>query len=124
MFASTRRVGDAEGSGRQRRNYVHATDCARIMLRLVEAGHTDGPVNIGAEDTVSLGELVRMICGAAGKSPRLEFDTTKPEGRFVKSADSTKLRSLLPGLRFSVDLAEGLKRMVGWYHETFEVEGR
>jgi nucleoside-diphosphate-sugar epimerase len=107
------------GSGRQRRNYIHATDCARIMLHLVEAGHTDGPVNIGAEDTVSLSQLVQMICDAAGKSPRLEFDTTKPEGRFVKSADATKLRSLLPGLRFSIDLAEGLKRMVGWYHETF-----
>ncbi|MFZ0695100.1 MAG: NAD-dependent epimerase/dehydratase family protein [Alphaproteobacteria bacterium] len=112
------------GSGRQRRNYIHAADCARIMLRLIESGHTDGPVNIGTEDTVSLRELVQMICGIAGKTPHLEFDSSKPEGRFVKSADATKLRAVLPDLRFRVDLSEGLQRMVGWYHKTFADQAR
>jgi nucleoside-diphosphate-sugar epimerase len=107
------------GSGRQRRNYIHATDCARIMLRLAEMGYTDGPINIGTEDTVSLRELVQMICDITGKTPRLEFDTSQPEGRFVKSADATKLRAVLPDFRFEVDLPEGLRRMAGWYHRSF-----
>lgn len=112
------------GSGNQRRNYMHAADCAHIMRRLVEAGHADGPVNIGGADTVSLRELVDLICTVASKAPRLEFDTTKPEGRFIKSADATKLHSIMPDLRLAVDLREGLQRMVGWYHETFVTAAR
>jgi len=107
------------GSGRQRRNYIHAADCARVMRHLVEAGHTDGAVNIGAEDTISLRELVLAICEVSEKKPRLEFDTTKPEGRFIKGADASKLRSLLPNFHFSVDLREGLRRMTSWYYRTF-----
>ena len=108
------------GSGRQRRNYMHASDCARAMIGLVEAGHTDGPVNIGGKETVSLRQLVELICVVGGRRPRLEFDTTMPEGRFVKSADDTRLRAVLPDFRPSVGLRDGLQRMTGWYERTFE----
>lgn len=108
------------GSGRQRRTYLHAHDCARIMLRLVECGHTNGPVNIGLEQTVSMRELVESICRVAGRQPALVFDTAKPEGRFSKSADATRLRAALAGAPIAtIALEEGLKRMLGWYATTF-----
>ncbi len=106
------------GSGRQRRNYLHAADCAGAMLGLLAAGCTE-PVNIGTEDTVTMRQLVELICRAAGALPRLETDTSKPEGRFIKSADSSRLRRLLPEFRVSVPLEQGLVRMVAWYHEEF-----
>ncbi|OGT90378.1 MAG: hypothetical protein A2286_10190, partial [Gammaproteobacteria bacterium RIFOXYA12_FULL_61_12] len=80
------------GSGRQRRNYLHAHDCARIMVELVARRYSDSPVNIGTEDTISVADLVESICRISGHSPRIEFDLSKPEGRFIKSADSTRLR--------------------------------
>ncbi len=106
------------GSGAQRRNYVHAIDCADAMAGLVENDFT-GTVNIGTEDTVSLRELVETICQVAGKRPKLVIDTTKPEGRRVKAADSTLLRQAYPNFRCSVGLKEGLARMIGWYRRTF-----
>ena len=120
-----KRVMDGEnpvviwGSGKQRRNYLHAVDCARIMLGLVERGHCDGPVNIGTEDTVTMRELVERICRVTGRTPTIEQDTSKPEGRFIKSADSSKLRRCLPDLALSVDLDQGLTRMMGWYEHNF-----
>jgi nucleoside-diphosphate-sugar epimerase len=112
------------GSGRQRRNYMHASDCARVMRDLVRVGRAAGPVNIGTEDTVSMRELVEMICAAAGRAPRLAFDETKPEGRFIKSADAGRLRAALPDFRTTVDLEDGLKRMIGWYERTFAATGK
>lgn len=110
----------AWGSGRQRRNYIHAHDCARIMKRLVEIGHTDGPVNIGLEETVSIRELTELICKVSGRSPVIGFDTSKPEGRFVKSADASRLRSVLGDFPIvTIDLEEGLRRMLGWCHAAF-----
>ncbi len=107
------------GSGNQRRTYMHAADCARVMRGLVEAGHDAGPVNIGVEETVSMAELVERICAAAGRDPRLVRDETKPQGRFVKSADASTLHAVLPGFQPSISLDAGLARMIDWHHRTF-----
>lgn len=108
------------GSGRQRRTYIHAHDCARIMKRLAEIGHTDGPVNIGLEETVSIRELTELICQVSGRSPAIGFDTSKPEGRFVKSADASRLRAVLGDFPIvTIDLEEGLRRMLGWHRAAF-----
>jgi len=108
------------GSGRQRRTYIHAHDCARIMRRMAETGHTDGPVNVGLEETVSIRELTELICKVSGRNPAIGFDTSKPEGRFVKSADASRLRAVLGDFPIvTVDLEEGLRRMLGWYRSTF-----
>jgi len=111
------------GSGKQRRTYLHAADCARIMKELVVAGHADGPINIGTEETVSMVELVETICDVAGKHPDLTFDQSKPEGRFIKSSDTTALRQALPDYTPQVSLRDGLARMIGWYTETFSEAG-
>jgi nucleoside-diphosphate-sugar epimerase len=106
------------GSGTQRRNYLHAIDCADAMAGLVEAGFK-GVVNIGTEDTVALRELAETICRVAGRHPRLVADTSKPEGRRIKSADSTLLRKSYPGFGRTIDLEQGIERMTKWYAGNF-----
>jgi nucleoside-diphosphate-sugar epimerase len=103
------------GSGRQRRNYLHAQDCAVLLRRLVEADAGGQTVNIGLEDTVSMAELVALIVEVAGSKAKTVLDTTKPEGRFVKSADSTRLRALLGTVEPTIDLREGIARMIEWF---------
>jgi UDP-glucose 4-epimerase len=122
----TKRLLDGEnpmviwGTGNQRRNYIHALDCARVMMRLIENGYHERPVNIGREETVSVKDLVRRISGAAGRSIEVVCDRTKPEGRFIKSADSKLLMAALgDDFTFQVTLAEGVERMIGWYGATF-----
>jgi nucleoside-diphosphate-sugar epimerase len=106
------------GSGSQRRNYLHAIDCADAMAGLVEAGFK-GTVNIGTEDTVTLRELAETICRVAGRHPKLVADTSKPEGRRIKSADSTLLRRSYPDFRRTVSLEQGIDRMIKWYAGIF-----
>jgi nucleoside-diphosphate-sugar epimerase len=122
----TKRVMEKEkpmviwGSGNQRRNYVHAHDCARVMLQLVENGYHERPINLGREETVSVRDLVLRLASIAGVELELLCDRSKPEGRFIKSADSNLLLAALgDGFQWHVDLHEGLKRMVGWYQQTF-----
>jgi len=106
------------GSGTQRRNYLHAIDCADTMAGLVEAEFT-GAVNIGTEETVAMMELVQLVCRVAGRNPRLVVDTTKPEGRRVKSADSTRLRKAYPNFKRNLSLEDGIARMLDWYQVEF-----
>jgi nucleoside-diphosphate-sugar epimerase len=107
------------GSGRQRRNYLHAEDCAHAMLGLVTEGFT-GAVNIGTEDTVTVLELVETICGLSGRRPTIVCDVTRPEGRQVKSSDATLLRRAYPGFQKRISLEQGLERMIGWYAAEFD----
>ena len=110
------------GSGNQRRSYVHASDCARIMVELVERGWTNGPVNIGDETTISLPEAVNLIAEAAGSNVGFSFDTSKPEGRKIKSASSARLRLALgydEASLWNVGPKEGMSRMVSWHQKTF-----
>src|SRR5579862_454283 len=110
------------GSGTQRRNYMHAADCADTMAGLVEAGFV-GTVNIGTEETVSMIELVETICRLAGRRPRIVSDSSRPEGRRIKSCDSTLLRKVYPRFDRRIPLEQGLLRMIGWYASEFGTAG-
>lgn len=111
---------DIWGSGKQRRNYIHASDCAEIMLRIFEKQYTKTPINIGYENTVSLKELVLKICKVSNKKLKLNFDITKPEGRFVKSSNSFLLNKITQNYKPRVSLLKGLKLMNKWHQKTFK----
>lgn len=106
------------GSGEQRRSYIHAADCARMMRDLVAAGHAGDPVNLGTEETINMSALAALICKAANIDVEISNDPTKPEGRFTKSADMTRFDKILPDFNLQTGLEEGLARMIDWYHRT------
>jgi len=108
------------GSGNQKRNYIHAFDCAEIMVQLVKKEAQFTVVNIGTDETITMTELVKLICKQSGCSPEIIYDTSKPEGRFIKSSDPSKLYSMLPDLKLNISLPDGILRMIGWYHKTFK----
>jgi len=124
--ALVKRVLDGEdpllvwGSGNQRRNLLHASDAARAILTVTENAPDASPVNIGYDDDISIADLVHLICKISGKHPRVEFDTSKPEGRFRKCADATRLRQLTSALRPRVTLEQGIREMAEWYNRSFD----
>ena len=44
------------GSGNQRRSYLHAYDCAKIIEKLFDSAYEKGPINVGLEKTISIKE--------------------------------------------------------------------
>jgi nucleoside-diphosphate-sugar epimerase len=106
------------GSGEQRRNFLHGTDAAELIMRVIASGATE-PVNIGYEDDTPIAALVAMICDVTGRHPTITFDRSKPDGQARKSADSTRLRSLTGNYEPRVTLRQGIEEMVGWYQRTF-----
>ena len=123
--ALVKRIMDREdpvvvwGSGQQRRNLLHASDATRLIMGVMERTPVALPVNIGYDDDVTIAELVDVICEVSGRHPKIVFDKSKPEGRFRKSADATRLRELTDGYRPRVGLREGISEMIEWYHRSF-----
>lgn len=121
--ALVKRVLDGEdplvvwGSGTQRRNFLHASDGAEIVRRLLVGG-AQGRVNIGYEDDISIAELVTLICDVARRNPTIVFDRSRPDGQARKAADSTRLRALTGNYTPRVTLRQGIEEFVERYAVT------
>ncbi|MDR2849834.1 MAG: SDR family NAD(P)-dependent oxidoreductase [Verrucomicrobiota bacterium] len=107
------------GDGQQRRNFLHASDIARIFMLVTERYACAKPVNVGYEQDTSIAELVRLICAVTQRSPRIVYDTSKPSGCLRKCVDATLLRQVTGGYEPRVTLEQTLQEMIGWYHATF-----
>ena len=111
------------GSGRQRRNFLHASDATKLVMKVVEKDVVATPINIGYDEATSIAELVDLICKEAGVSPRIVYDTSKPEGRFRKCVDATRLRDVTDGYVPKVSLRQGITEMAEWYKKSFKGSG-
>lgn len=111
------------GSGEQRRNFLHGSDAAEAIARVI-ASVPDGPVNVGYEEDTSIAELVALIGDVTGRHPAIVFDRSRPDGASRKSADSTRLRELTGHYEPRMTLRQGIEEMVEWYHSTFANRAR
>jgi len=89
------------------------------MNLIMDNSRSNTIVNIGTKETISVSELVKLICKISGKSPKILFDTSKPEGRFIKSSDTNLLSSIVEEEIVTISIQEGISRMIGWYKENF-----
>lgn len=103
------------GDGTNIRDYTHASDIAKGILRAMELYAVADPVNIATGIATSVNELVRKICVIAGHNTvRFTHDNSRPSGPNVKLMDVTKMKEKL---RFTpqVSLETGLKESVNWF---------
>tara|TARA_A100001035_G_scaffold153189_1_gene120526 strand:+ start:77 stop:1054 length:978 start_codon:yes stop_codon:yes gene_type:complete len=107
------------GSGNQRRSYMHAYDCARIMKKIMDIDNKNIITNIGTKETISVSELIDIICEISEKKPKIIFDKTKPEGRFIKSSETKHLLNIIKEELITIDIYEGIKKMILWHEKTF-----
>ena len=108
------------GNGQQRRNFLHATDIARLFMMVTERYACAQPVNIGYEQDTSIAELVTLICKVTQKFPKIVFDTSKPTGCLRKCVDATLLRKVTDGYEPRVSLEQTVHEMIAWYYTTFK----
>lgn len=97
------------GNGKQKKSYLHVSDCIRAMLTIVEKSKAPDDVhvyNIGHTDWLEVNQSIAIICRELKVSPKLEY--TGGERGWV--GDSPKI--LLDTKRL---------RGLGWT-ETFTVE--
>ncbi len=102
------RVVTLWGSGKPRREFLHADDLADACLFLMQEFDEPGFVNIGVGEDVEIKELAGMISRIAGFTGEIVHDLSKPDGTPRKLMDVTKLNQL--GWKASIPLEEGLRR--------------
>src|SRR5688572_9440397 len=102
------------GTGKPRREFLHADDMADACFFLMEHYNEPGFINIGVGEDISIKELAEMIHEITGYKGKIVFDDTKPDGTLQKLLNVSRLSQL--GWKASITLREGIKEV---YREKF-----
>ena len=101
------------GTGKPKREFLHADDLADACYFLMEQYDAEGLVNIGTGEDLEIGELARMIAEVVGFKGSIVQDTSKPDGTPRKLMDVLKLHGL--GWKHKIGLREGLEKVYKEY---------
>jgi len=101
------------GSGRPRREFLHADDLADACVYLMHHYNEAGLVNIGTGIDLTITELAMMVRDVVGFTGDLVYDSSKPDGTPRKLMDVSKLTGL--GWTFKTSLREGLEKVYNEY---------
>ena len=101
------------GTGKPRREFLHADDLADACLFLMENYNEEGLVNIGTGEDLEIGELALLIKDIIRYDGNIVHDLSKPDGTPRKLMDVSKLHAL--GWNHKINLQDGLKRVYSDY---------
>jgi GDP-L-fucose synthase len=104
------------GSGKPRREFLHADDLADACFFLMKEYNEPGLVNIGTGVDLEINELALLIKRVVGFTGEIKQDLTKPDGTMRKLMDVSKLEKM--GWKASITLEEGLQRVYEEYKKT------
>lgn len=110
------------GTGLSTRSFLYVEDFARGVLAVAEKYPKADPLNLGADEEVSVADLARTVVRLAGTGARVEFDPSKPSGQQRRHCDVTKAHEAI-GFEARVSLEEGLAKTIAWYRQ-HEKRGR
>lgn len=101
------------GSGRPKREFLHANDLADACLYLMEHYESSDIVNVGVGEDISIQELAEKVKHVVGYEGLIIYDPSKPDGTPRKLVDVTRINQL--GWAASIPLEQGLQQTYEWY---------
>jgi GDP-L-fucose synthase len=105
------------GTGKPRREFLHADDLADACFFLMQNYNEPGLVNVGVGEDLEIGELALLIKKIVGYEGAIGHDLTKPDGTPRKLMDVTKLHAL--GWKARISLEEGLRGVYNEFIKSF-----
>jgi len=106
------------GDGEQTRSFLYIDDCIEGVRHLMNSETFHGPVNIGADQMISINDTVDLVAQIAGKTIRKKH-IDGPTGVRGRNSNNELIEEKL-NWRPSQNLKEGLKETYRWIN--FQLE--
>lgn len=95
------------GSGKPRREFMHADDLADACLWLMLNFNEPGFVNIGSGEDISIADLALLIKSIVGYEGNIVYDSSKPDGTPRRLLETSKLKDR--GWTAKIHFEEGIR---------------
>jgi UDP-glucose 4-epimerase len=110
------------GDGSQTMDFVYIGDVARANLLAAQAEVTDEVFNVASGNETSLLELAQLLLEVMGSDLPVEHGPERAVNKVPRRLADTRLARERLGFEAEVDLEEGLRRLVDWWHSERSTE--
>eukprot|EP00522_Entomoneis_paludosa_P008082 CAMPEP_0172452460 /NCGR_PEP_ID=MMETSP1065-20121228/10119_1 /TAXON_ID=265537 /ORGANISM="Amphiprora paludosa, Strain CCMP125" /LENGTH=327 /DNA_ID=CAMNT_0013204515 /DNA_START=87 /DNA_END=1070 /DNA_ORIENTATION=- len=109
------------GSGTPLRQFIYSRDLAELTVWVMRDYHDPTPITLSVDEEaeVPIKDVALSIVKAMKFEGKVEFDTSKADGQFKKTAANKKLRSLRPDYDFT-SIDAGIQKSVDWFLANYE----
>ena len=102
------------GDGTPMRQFMHASDLARIIHRYVTSG-CSGSFNVAPDMNMTIEDIAKTaISVCVNDSMKIEYDDSKPNGQHRKDVDTELFKSVMGTFDFK-PLSQGMKEIYDFY---------
>jgi GDP-L-fucose synthase len=104
------------GTGNALRQFIYSLDLARLFVWVLRNYNETAPIilSVDESDEISIKQAVESIVKAMSFEGPVQYDTTRSDGQYKKTASISKLRKYLPDFKFTpFDVA--IKETVDWF---------
>jgi GDP-D-mannose 3', 5'-epimerase len=102
------------GTGAETRSYCYIDDIIDGFLaavRKMDQQQLVGPVNLGAEGRITIGDLAQEVIRISGKDIKISWDSSHPTVIWGQALDCSLAKEILDGWTPKISLREGLQRV-------------
>lgn len=101
------------GTGKPLRQFMHASDLARVIKYCLDNNITDS-FNVATDENYSIEEIARIALKATDSEHlAIEFDASKPDGQYRKDVSTDIMKSIIPDFE-AVSLLNGIRMSYDW----------
>jgi UDP-glucuronate decarboxylase len=112
------------GDGSQTRSFCFVDDLVDALIRLMRTdNHVTGPINVGNPGEFTILELANIVIELVGSKSKIVHLERPEDDPRQRKPDISKAAEVL-GWAPKVELREGLKRTVGYFHPIVKGERR
>ncbi|HEX8380882.1 MAG TPA: UDP-glucuronic acid decarboxylase family protein [Allosphingosinicella sp.] len=104
------------GDGNQTRSFCYVSDLVGGLMRLMDSGITDGPVNLGNPHELNVMDLVERVLRLTGSSSTIVHRPLPVDDPRRRKPDISRAKALL-GWEPKVKLEQGLEATAAWFAE-------
>lgn len=106
------------GTGKPRRELLHADDLAEGLLHLLEVEDPPDWVNLGSGEDQTILELAKLVKDVVGYTGEITHDLSKPDGTPIKRMDVSVMASL--GWKAGISIRDGITMTYADFRERLE----
>ena len=101
------------GSGSPKREFLHVDDLAKGLLHLMDHHNSEGWINIGTGEDLTIKELALTIANVVGYRGDVIWDTSKPDGTPRKLLNVDRINEM--GWKAEIELRHGIESVYADY---------
>ncbi|CAB4421377.1 unnamed protein product [Rhizophagus irregularis] len=111
------------GTGKPLRQFIYSRDLAKLFIWVLREYKEIDPIipirYFGEKDEVSIKDVADTIVKAVGFEGDYNFDTSKSDGQYKKTASNAKLMKYLPDFQFT-PFEVAVKESTEWFIQNYD----